>query len=86
MEFGIGKKKDINIRPWPPTKKIASKSFALPTNSDNLCVFFHKFSWCDRNLVDTASFLKASTEEGSRGASPPWGEATTISHCEESTS
>lgn len=79
-------RKDINIRPCPPTKKIASKSFALPANSDSLCVFFHKFSWWDRNLVDMASFSKASTEEGSRGASPPRGEATMISHCVESTS
>jgi hypothetical protein len=30
-----------------------------------------------RNLVAEASPLKASTEEGSRGAAPPLGEATT---------
>ena len=33
-----------------------------------------------------ASLLKASTEEGSRGAAPPLGEATTTSTCSARTS
>ena len=75
----------MNVRPWPPTKKIASNSFAFPANSDNLWVFFQRDSECFRNLEHTASSLKASTEEGSSGASPPFGEATMISHWEERT-
>jgi hypothetical protein len=46
---------------------------------DSFSVFFHSASFSFRNLVDSASSLNISTELGSKGASPPLGEATVMS-------
>ena len=48
-------------------------------------MFFHKSDLVFRKSVDCLSSLKASTEEGSRGASPPCGEATVMEVCGERT-
>lgn len=45
-------------------------------------MFFQSFwvSGLSRNWVDLGSDLNISTEDGSRGASPPFGEAIVKSH------
>lgn len=43
--------------------------------SDNLCVLVHRAFCSFKKVVDVASALNISTEAGSRGASPPLGEA-----------
>jgi hypothetical protein len=67
------------IRPCPPTKKMASNSLARPAKEDNFAVFFHNADWLRWKSTETESSLEASTEAGSRGASPPAGEATVMS-------
>jgi len=70
---------EVYIRPCPPTTKIKSKSAALPMYLSSLSVFFQRWLCCLWKVVQTGSSLKSSTEPGSSGASPPAGEATTIS-------
>ena len=74
----FGRISEQDLRPWPPTKKMASKSLALPTKLESFSVFFHSDSFSFKNLLLSSSPLKASTELGSRGASPPAGEATVM--------
>jgi hypothetical protein len=61
--------------PWPPGKKMAANSSARPRKDDS-CSVFSQVALCSaRKDCETWSFLKASTEDGSRGAAPPRGEA-----------
>ena len=83
---GRGKEEGKNIRPCPPTKKMASYSPAWPRIEESLTVFFHSDSSFLRKETETESSLEASTEEGSRGAAPPAGEATVIETWGERTS
>lgn len=58
---------------------MASYSCAFGTISARRTVFFHSACWLLWNLTESSSDSNILTEAGSRGASPPLGEAMVIS-------
>ena len=54
---------------------MASNSFARPRKVESFSVFSQRADLVSANSTLSGSFLKASTEPGSNGAWPPFGEA-----------
>jgi len=78
MACDVGSEAKSNTGPWPPQKKMASNSCAPrpSAKAESSCVFSQTEALVRWNSRAEASSLEKSTEEGSRGATPPWGDAT----------